>query len=242
MSPGVPQWGATRGQSFLLRKTQGTAKFVPLRSAPWGAPQKDVLVHSGWENSVNMPSVLANTSTDPSQEYTLLSEKRKPGILPAPWGTPPKSPYESHVWRSAELTLVRMKFPLFFYVASLKTTKTSMPDRWCLSTVTTQGTTLSFSAEEKSTKNSSQILVGKPLTLGESNMHRIEVHHFASPFAPNFPVGENSVPDIHTRDSVEIVGFPIETGRFPVPENGKFPFEKRGAKATRNGDHNLVHV
>ena len=26
----------------------------------------------------------------------------------------------------------------------------------------------------------------------ESNMHRIEVHHFASPFAPNFPVGENS--------------------------------------------------
>ena len=26
----------------------------------------------------------------------------------------------------------------------------------------------------------------------ESNMHRIEVHHFASPFAPNFPAGENS--------------------------------------------------
>ena len=26
----------------------------------------------------------------------------------------------------------------------------------------------------------------------ESNMHRIEVHHFASRFAPNFPVGENS--------------------------------------------------
>ena len=26
----------------------------------------------------------------------------------------------------------------------------------------------------------------------ESNMHRTEVHHFASPFAPKFPVGENS--------------------------------------------------
>ena len=71
-------------------------------------------------------------------------------------------------------------------------------------------------------------------------MHRIEVHHFASPFAPDFPVGENSgfIQEI----SVEIVGFPRETGRFPVPENGKFPFGKRGAKATRNGNHNLVHV
>ena len=27
----------------------------------------------------------------------------------------------------------------------------------------------------------------------------------------------------------------IETGRFPVQENSKFAFGKRGAKATRNG-------
>ena len=47
---------------------------------------------------------------------------------------------------------------------------------------------------------------------------------------------------VHTEDSVEIVRLPIETGHFPVPENGKFPFGKMGAKATRNGNHDLVHV
>ena len=71
-------------------------------------------------------------------------------------------------------------------------------------------------------------------------MHRSEVHHFASPFAPNSPVRENGgfIQEILQK----IVGFPIETGRLPVPENSEFDFGKRGAKATRNGDHNWVHV
>ena len=47
---------------------------------------------------------------------------------------------------------------------------------------------------------------------------------------------------IHAGDSVEVVGLPRETGRFPVSEKGKFPFGKRGAKATQNGNHNSVHV
>ena len=47
---------------------------------------------------------------------------------------------------------------------------------------------------------------------------------------------------IHAGDSVEVVGLPRETGGFLVPENGKFPFRKRGPKATQNGDYNSVHV
>ena len=43
---------------------------------------------------------------------------------------------------------------------------------------------------------------------------------------------------------LEIVGIPRDTGGAsgtgPVLENGKFPFRK--AKATQNGNHNLVHV
>ena len=41
----------------------------------------------------------------------------------------------------------------------------------------------------------------------ESNMHRIEVHHFASPFAPNFPTGGKQW--ITTGDPVEIVGIGV---------------------------------
>ena len=33
-----------------------------------------------------------------------------------------------------------------------------------------------------------------------------------------------------------------KTGGLPVPENGKFPFGRRGAKATQNGNHNLVRL
>ena len=80
VSPGVPRWGATRGQSFLLRKHRGAKRDFAL--CPVGAPSGDVL-----ENSVNMPSVLANTSTDTSQEHKTRDFA----------GTPPKSPYESHV-------------------------------------------------------------------------------------------------------------------------------------------------
>ena len=47
---------------------------------------------------MDMPSVLANTFTDPSQEYTLFFQKRKIRDFAGPVGTPPKSPYESHVW------------------------------------------------------------------------------------------------------------------------------------------------
>ena len=64
-----------RHEGAELLTAQNTAVLnVTLRSAPWRAPQGDVLVHSGWENSVNMLSVLANTSTDNSQEYTLLRD------------------------------------------------------------------------------------------------------------------------------------------------------------------------
>ena len=59
----------------------------------------------------------------------------------------------------------------------------------------------------------------------ESNMHRIEVHHFASPFGPQCPGGGKQW--IHTGDPVEIVGLPTERG---------------GTQVTQNGNHNLVHI
>ena len=74
----------------------------------------------------------------------------------------------------------------------------------------------------------------------ESNMHRIEVHHFASPFAPQFPGGGKKW--IHTGDPVEVVRLPTEKGGFPVLQKGQFPLGKRGAKATQNGNHGLVYV
>ena len=52
-------------------------------------------------------------------------------------------------------------------------------------------------------------------------MHRIEVHHFASPFAPNLLMGENN--GFIQGDPAEIVGLPTEREGFPV--------RKRGAKA-----------
>ena len=54
--------------------------------------------HSRLENSTNMPSALAKTSTEHSQEYTFLFQKKKSGNLPDLLGTPPKSLYESHAW------------------------------------------------------------------------------------------------------------------------------------------------
>ena len=41
-------------------------------------------------------------------------------------------------------------------------------------------------------------------------MHRIEVHRFASPFAPPFPGGGKQW--IHTGDPVEILRLPTEGG------------------------------
>ena len=46
---------------------------------------------------------------------------------------------------------------------------------------------------------------------------------------------------IHTGDPIEIVGHPTERGGLPVPEKGQFPLGKRGAKATQNGNYDLVH-
>ena len=44
-------------------------------------------------------------------------------------------------------------------------------------------------------------------------------------------------------DSVELVGILRETRGFPVPKKGQIPLREKGvAKATQNGDHNLVHV
>ena len=55
-----------------------------------GAPQGDVLVRLSWENSVNMPSALVNTSTQHSQDYTLLSfRKRKIRDFAGPLGDTP---------------------------------------------------------------------------------------------------------------------------------------------------------
>ena len=62
---------------------------------PVGAPQGDVLMHSGWENSVNMPSVLSNTFTDPSQEYTLSFRKAHQGFCRPRGGHP-----QSHLTKS----------------------------------------------------------------------------------------------------------------------------------------------
>ena len=75
-------------------------------------------------------------------------------------------------------------------------------------------------------------------------MHRIEGHHFASPFAPNFPVGE-------TVDSCRRSCRNSKTshrkggggGGFSGTGKGPLPFrEKGGAKATQNGNHDLVQV
>ena len=87
VSPGVPQWGAPRGRASYCAKHRGAKRDFAL--CPVGAPQGDVLVHSGWENSVNMPSVPANTSTEHSQEDTLLFQKKKNlGFCRTPWGHP----------------------------------------------------------------------------------------------------------------------------------------------------------
>ena len=69
-------------------------------------------------------------------------------------------------------------------------------------------------------------------------MHRIEGHHVT--WFPQFP-GEGKQ-WIHRGDPVENVGPPTERGSFPVPEKGQFPSGKRGAKATCNGNHDLVHA
>ena len=61
----------------------------------------------------------------------------------------------------------------------------------------------------------------------ESNMHQFEGHHFASRFAPYAGDGKQW---IHAGDSVEIVGLPIKTGRFPVLENGTFPLKRKGGR------------
>ena len=45
---------------------------------------------------------------------------------------------------------------------------------------------------------------------------------------------------IHTGYPVEIGGLSTETG--PVLEKGQVPFGKKVAKATQNGNHDLVHV
>ena len=63
---------------------------------------------------------------------------------------------------------------------------------------------------------------------------------FRVKFCPLLPGGGKH--GIRAGDSVEIVGHPRGAGGFAVPENDKFPFGKRGAKATQNGNHNLVHV
>ena len=82
--------GAPRGAELFTAQNTGVPNLT-LRSAPWGAPQGDVLVHSGWENRVKMPSVLANTSTEHSQEYTLLFQKKKRiRDFAAPLGDTPK--------------------------------------------------------------------------------------------------------------------------------------------------------
>ena len=72
------------------------------------------------------------------------------------------------------------------------------------------------------------------------NMHRIEGHHFASPFFPLFP--GNGKQWIYGGDLVEIVGFPTGRVSFLVLEKGQFPLGKRGAKATQDGAHDLLHV
>ena len=65
-------------------------------------------------------------------------------------------------------------------------------------------------------------------------MEAFEGHHSRHVLPPPFPGGGKQW--IHAGDSVEIVG------GFPVLESGEFPFRKKGAKATRNGNQNLVRV
>ena len=62
-------------------------------------------------------------------------------------------------------------------------------------------------------------------------MHRTEVHHFASPFAPSFPVGEKQW--IHTGDPIEIVGLPTERGGkggFSGTRKGPIPLRETGGE------------
>ena len=61
----------------------------------------------------------------------------------------------------------------------------------------------------------------------ESNMHRIEVHHFASPFASNFPVGETV--DSYRRSCRNSRTFHREGG-FSGTGKGPIPLREKGGK------------
>ena len=103
MVRGVSPRGAPMGRhegAELLTAQNIRVPNVTLPSAPW---QRDVLVPSGWENSVNMPSVLANTSTGPSQEYTVFFQKTKIRDFAGPVGDTPKVTLRKSCLAPAEL-------------------------------------------------------------------------------------------------------------------------------------------
>ena len=85
---GCPNGAPRGGRASYCAKHRGAKRDFAL--CPVGAPQGDVLVHSDWENNVNMPSVLANTSTEHSQEDTLLFQKKKIKDFAGPLGDTPK--------------------------------------------------------------------------------------------------------------------------------------------------------
>ena len=74
----------------------------------------------------------------------------------------------------------------------------------------------------------------------ESNMHRYEGHHFASPFAPPFPGGGKQW--THAGDPKEVVGFPIAKVDLLAPEKRQFVWGKGGGEGDTNGNHEWVHV
>ena len=90
-------------------------------------------------NSVNMPSVLANASTDPSREYTLFFQKRKIRDFAGPVGDTPKvtlrksclAPAEYSRFHMNELTCMQelaswsmvLNFAVEFFRKRLSTTK-----------------------------------------------------------------------------------------------------------------------
>ena len=81
--PGDAPMGRHEGAELLTAQNTGVPN-VTFRSAPWGARR-------GRLGTLRMePSVLANTSTDPSQEYTLFFQKRKIRDFAGPVGDTPK--------------------------------------------------------------------------------------------------------------------------------------------------------
>ena len=99
---GAPM-GRHEGAELLTAQKTGVPN-VTLRSAPWGRPRGRLgTLRLGKQREYAFCP--CQHLYRPLLKSTLFSfRKEKSEILRAPWGTPPKSPCESHVWRPLSLS------------------------------------------------------------------------------------------------------------------------------------------